>query len=481
MSKSEVPSGRPRSGAAAGPPRLRRRPGPRRPETAPPEPPPTASIAVAAETSAVTAETSSLDHAPDSTPDPIPDPTPDQTPTPAPAPMVRQSPVRHQEPTAELTARGERRLPTGHPWIYRSDVRRVEAAAGDIVRVVSPRGRPCGYATFSDQSVIALRLLTPADARPDAAFWRDRIEAAVGYRETLGIDATAYRLIHGEGDRLPGLIVDRYAESLVVQTLTQATDRLLPMLCDLLVEVLQPAGILARNDPRVRELEGLERVVELRHGHVPEEVEVREGAVRLFVDPWGGQKTGLFLDQRENRLAAARYARGRVLDGFSYTGAFALQMAAGSDAVLAVDVSESAVAAVVRHAAHNGAGQVEARAGNVFDILRDLDRAGERFDAVVLDPPAFAKNRKAAERAVAGYKEINLRALRILTPGGTLVTSSCSYHVDEPAFSRILADAAADARADVRVVEKRQQGRDHPMLATVPETSYLKSVVLQKL
>ena len=389
--------------------------------------------------------------------------------------------VREPEPTAALTGRGERRLRSGHPWIYRADVRRAEAEAGDIVRVVGPRGRPLGYATFSDRSAIALRLLTREDARPDAGFWRARIEAAVAYRESLDIDATAYRLVHGEGDRLPGLIVDRYGESLVVQTLTQATDRLLSVLCNLLVDAVAPAGILARNDPRVRGLEGLDQSVELRYGRVPEEVEVREGAVRLFVDPWKGQKTGLFLDQRENRLAAARHARGRVLDAFSYTGAFALQMAAGCDAALAVDVSEGAVAAVARHAAHNGAAHVEPRAGNVFDVLRDLDRAGERFDAVVLDPPAFAKNRKAAERAVAGYKEINLRALRLLAPGGTLVTSSCSYHVDEPAFARILADAAADARADVRVVERRSQARDHPMLVTVPETSYLKCFVLRKL
>ena len=347
--------------------------------------------------------------------------------------------------------------------------------------MVVGRGRPLGYATYSDRSAITLRMLTREDIRPDPGFWRARIEAAVAYRETLGIDATAYRLVHGEGDRLPGLVVDRYADVLVMQTLTQATDRLLPVLCNLLVDAAAPAGILARNDPRVRGLEGLDQSVELRYGRVPEEVEVREGAVRLFADPWKGQKTGLFLDQRENRLAAARHARGRVLDGFCYTGAFALQMAAGCDAVLAVEVSESASAAVARHAAHNGAAHVEARAGNVFDVLRDLDRAGERFDAVVLDPPAFAKNRKAAERAVAGYKEINLRALRILAPGGTLVTSSCSYHVDEPEFARILAAAAADARADVRIVERRQQGRDHPMLATVPETSYLKSFVLQKL
>ena len=457
MSKRNAAAGRASSAGGARPPR-RRRPEPRRPGPSPEELPPAPAAATA----------------------PPGPPHPDSPAASAVAdPPTR--PVTDQEPTVELTSRGERRLRTGHPWVYRSDVRRAEAAAGDVVRVLGPRRRPLGYATFSDRSVIALRLLTHEDARPDAGFWRARLEAAVAYRETLGIDATAYRLVHGEGDRLPGLIVDRYGESLVVQTLTQATDRLLSVLCNLLVDAVGPAGILARNDPRVRTLEGLDQKVELRYGRVAEEVEVREGAVRLFVDPWKGQKTGLFLDQRENRLAAARYARGRVLDGFSYTGAFALQVAPASDAVLAVDVAESAVAGVARHAAHNDAPHVEARAGNVFDVLRDHDRAGERFDTVVLDPPAFAKNRKAAERAVAGYKEINLRALRILAPGGTLVTSSCSYHVDEPAFARILAEAAADARADVRVVERRQQGRDHPMLATVPETSYLKCVVLQKL
>ena len=341
--------------------------------------------------------------------------------------------------------------------------------------------RMLGYGLYSSRSVIAIRMLTRSDARPDAAFWRARLEAAVRYRESLEIDATAYRLVHGEGDRLPGLIVDRYGDVLAVQALAQATDRLLPLIGELLVELLQPAGIVARHDPQVRALEGLDRGVELRHGRVPEEIEVREGAVRLSVDPWKGQKTGLFLDQRENRLAAARYAHGRVFDGFSYTGAFALQMAPSCDEVEAVDVSESAAAAIARNAARNAAANVRSRAANVFDALRDYDRAGERFDTIVLDPPAFAKNRGATPRALAGYKEINLRALRILSPGGALITSSCSYHVDEPAFARMLADAAADARADVRVVEKRLQSRDHPVLATVPETSYLKCVVLLKI
>ena len=386
-----------------------------------------------------------------------------------------------REPAVVLAARGEGRLKTGHPWIYRSDLRRVTADPGDVVRVFGAARRPLGYGLYSSRSVIALRMLTRRDVRPDDAFWRTRLEAAVRYRESLDIDATAYRLVHGEGDRLPGLVVDRYGDVLVVQALSQGTERLLPRIGEVLLDLLQPAGILARNDSQVRALEGLDRVVELRHGRVAEQVEVREGAVRLSVDPWRGQKTGLFLDQRENRLAAARYARGRAFDGFSYTGAFGLQMAPACDEVVAVDVSESAAAAVGSHAERNGAGSVKARAGNVFDVLRDCDRAGERFDTIVLDPPAFAKNRGAATRALAGYKEINLRALRILAPNGVLVTSSCSYHVDEPAFTRMLASAAADARADVRVVEKRLQSRDHPVLATVPETSYLKCVVLRRL
>lgn len=380
-----------------------------------------------------------------------------------------------------MTARGEHRLKSGHPWIYRSDLRRVRADPGDVVRVTGADRRTLGYGLYSSRSVIALRMLTRRDVRPDDAFWRARLAAAIRYRESLDIDATAYRLVHGEGDRLPALVVDRYGDVLVVQALSQATDRLLPLIGELLVDLLRPAGILARNDPQVRALEGLDRTVELRHGSVPQEVEVREGAVRLAVDPWRGQKTGLFLDQRENRLAAAACARGRAFDGFSYTGAFALQLAPACDEVVAVDVAESAAAAVARNAETNGAANVRPRAANVFDVLRDCDRAGERFDTIVLDPPAFAKNRGAAERALAGYKEINLRALRILSPGGSLITSSCSYHVDEPAFTRMLAAAAADARADVRVVEKRLQSRDHPVLATVPETSYLKCVVLRRM
>jgi 23S rRNA (cytosine1962-C5)-methyltransferase len=247
------------------------------------------------------------------------------------------------------------------------------------------------------------------------------------------------------------------------------------------VDLLKPKGILARNDPRVRLLEGLEQNVEVLYGDVPSALEVTEGRVRYSVDPFRGQKTGLFLDQRENREAAMRYARGRLLDTFSYNGGFALALAPLCDEVTAVDISEDAVARIRLNAERNGLKNVQARAMNVFDELRELERRGERFGTIVLDPPAFAKNKAAVRKALSGYKEINLRGLKLLSPGGYLVTCSCSYNVGESAFADVIAEAAADARVDVTVVEKRMQGRDHPVLMTVPETFYLKCFILRKL
>jgi 23S rRNA (cytosine1962-C5)-methyltransferase len=380
-----------------------------------------------------------------------------------------------------ISPRGEERIRNGHPWVYRSDVLEVQAAGGDTVRVLSARGKPLGYALYSDRSEIAIRMLTKQDEAPTIETWRERIASAIGYRESLKIDATAYRLVHAEGDRLPSLIVDRYGDYLVVQTLSQGSDRLLPQIVEQLVSMAKPTGILARNDPRVRALEGLEQKVQVVDGAVPESIEVREGRVSYEVDPHRGQKTGLFLDQRENREAAARYARGRLLDAFSYNGGFALALAPQCDAVLAVDISEEAVARISANAARNGLKNVEARAMNAFDELRELERRGERFDTVVLDPPAFAKNKAAVRKALAGYKEINLRALKLLEPGGFLITCTCSYNVREADFADVLAAAAVDAHADVTVVEKRTQGRDHPILMTVPETYYLKCFVLRKL
>jgi 23S rRNA (cytosine1962-C5)-methyltransferase len=384
-------------------------------------------------------------------------------------------------PTVTISARGEARIRSGHPWIYRSDVVDVSAEPGDVVAVTAAKEKVIGRALFSDRSQITLRLIARGDVEVDEAFWRTRIASALRFREQLDIDASAYRLVHGEADLLPSLIVDRYGSVLVVQALSQGMDRLLPTLVPILVDACGATGVLARNDPRVRQLEGLPQVVEVVHGTVPDNIEVREGPIAYGVDLRHGQKTGLFLDQRENREAAARYARGRLLDCFSYNGGFALRLAGSCDQVEAIDVSADAVARITRNAAANDLPHVHAREANVFDELRQLESDGERYDTIVLDPPAFAKNRAAVEKARAGYKEINLRALKLLQPGGYLITCSCSYHIDEATFGQIVYEAAVDSHTDVTVVEKRMQGRDHPVLLGVPETYYLKCFIVRKL
>ncbi len=380
-----------------------------------------------------------------------------------------------------VSHKGETRIARGHPWVFRSDVLKEGGATpGAIVRVANARGAPLGFALWSARSEIRLRMIERGDALQDD-FWRARIERALRWRALVAAGAEAYRVVHGEGDGLPSLVVDRYGEYLVIQTLSQATERAKPEIVAALVELLQPRGILERNDPRVRTLEGLEAAVSVVAGEVPALVEVSEGDARFSVDLHKGQKTGLFLDQRENHLAARRYARGRALDCFSYDGGFALQIARGCEQVTAVDLSEESLARVAANAARSGIANVATRNANVFDLLRAFDDAGERFDTVILDPPAFAKSRGAVEKAVRGYKEINLRALKILNAGGCLVTCSCSYHVHEDDFEAILADASADAGVLVTTVEKRRQARDHPVLLGVPETYYLKCFVLRKL
>ena len=381
-----------------------------------------------------------------------------------------------------LNAKGENRIRGGHPWVYRSDVVDVQdVSPGAIVEVYGPRQRLLGRALFSDRSQITIRMLTRDDTPVDEAFWRGRLERAINFRDSLEINATAYRLVHGEADLLPSLIVDRYEDYLVMQTLSQGMDRLAATITTLLVNLTGVKGVLARNDPKVRQLEGLDQKVEVMHGTVPDSITVREAGVRYTVDPWHGQKTGLFLDQRENRAAAARYAHGRLLDCFSYNGGFALALASRCDTVEALDVSADAVARITANAEANGMTNVTAREANVFDELRHLERDGARYDIIVLDPPAFAKNKAAIANALAGYKEINLRALRLLNPGGYLVTCSCSYNVDEAMFGQIVFEASADAHIPVTIVEKRMQGRDHPVLLGVPETYYLKALILRKL
>ncbi|HSJ25795.1 MAG TPA: class I SAM-dependent rRNA methyltransferase [Longimicrobiales bacterium] len=369
----------------------------------------------------------------------------------------------------------------GHPWIYRSDVVQPAAASAGAVRVVDEGGGRLGTALWSGASQIAVRMLTRTDVKPDGAFWHDRIAAAVAYRDTLAPDGDAYRLVHGEADGLPSLVVDRFGDWLVVQLLSAGLEVFRGEIVDALVSVCQPAGILARNDVPVRRLERLDQEVELLHGTVPEEVQVREGSVTYLAAPWTGQKTGAFLDQRENRARAGEVARGRALDCFSYHGSFALHLAGAAAHVTAVDSSAEALARAARNASLNGerAERMEFVEANAFDFLRAADDARERYDTIVVDPPAFAKRKDALDAALRGYKELNLRALRILSPGGVLCTFSCSYHLSPWHFRHMLESAAADAGRPVRWLEWRGQAADHPEVLQVPESSYLKGAVLQ--
>lgn len=377
-----------------------------------------------------------------------------------------------------ITQRGAERVRAGHLWIYRSDVR--DAAGingGSIVSVKDERGRFVGQALYSARSEISLRLLSLDDGDIDREWWRGRIKAAARRREGIVAEANAYRLVYSEGDLLPSLIVDVYDRVLVLQTLSQATDALKDMFVELLVEEFEPRAIIERNDVRVRQLEGLEMRAGVLYGDAPDELEITQHGVRFLVHPLGGQKTGSFLDQRENRLAACTLATGRALDCFTFNGAFALHLAPVCESVLGLDISADAVKAAQRNAELNDARNVEFREANVFDALREMEAGGERFDTIVLDPPAFAKNRGSVRAAARGYKEINLRALKLLNPNGLLVTCSCSYHMSEQMFLEMIADAARDAHRRVQLVEKRMQASDHPVLFGVPETYYLKYVI----
>ncbi|HVA71535.1 MAG TPA: class I SAM-dependent rRNA methyltransferase [Candidatus Limnocylindrales bacterium] len=378
-----------------------------------------------------------------------------------------------------ISQRGAERLRSGHLWVYRSDVRSAEAESGEIVRVKDDRGNFVGRAFFSSRSQITLRLLTREDAPVNREFFKARIQAAAEYRKRVVEQTETYRLVYSEADLLPSLIVDRYADWQVLQTLSQGTERRKEEIVSILAELFSPRGILERNDPRVRELEGLERKVSLLHGDVPEEVVASRNGIRFVYDLYKGQKTGGFLDQRENQRAAAVYASGEVLDCFTYHGGFALTVAAAAAQIEAIDLSGAAIEIARRNQELNGITHVTFREANCFDALKAYDQSGRRFDTVILDPPAFAKNRDSVASALRGYKEINLRALKILKPGGFLVTSSCSYHISEPLFLQTIAEAANDARRAIQIVDRRTQARDHPILLTMPETHYLKCFIIR--
>jgi 23S rRNA (cytosine1962-C5)-methyltransferase len=380
---------------------------------------------------------------------------------------------------ATVTKRGADRVRHGHLWIYRSDVLNTDADGGSIVTVRDPHGNFIGQALYSDASQIALRFLTQTDIQIDRDWWRQRIREGAIRRQNIPAGTNAYRLIYSEGDLLPSLIVDVYDDVLVLQTLSQGTEAVKSLLTEILVEEFAPRAVVERNDVRVRELEGLEPLTGALYGTTPEELEILQHGIHFLVAPLGGQKTGSFLDQRENRMAARAAAHGRALDCFTFNGAFALHLAGVCDSVIGLDISGEAIDIARRNAALNQITNTEFREANVFDCLREMESAGERFDTIVLDPPAFAKNRASLNSALRGYKEINLRALKLLNPGGVLVTCTCSYHVSEQLFVDILGEAANDARRRVQIMEKRMQAGDHPVLLGMPETYYLKCLILR--
>ena len=406
-----------------------------------------------------------------------------------------------------ITNRGARRIRNGHLWVYRSDVRDATGVeAGAIVRAIDEAGNFVGQAFYSDASEIALRFLTTCNETIDREWWRARLRHCGERRAAIARETNAYRLVYSEGDLLSSLIVDVYDKVFVIQTLSQGAEQLKVMLVELLAEEFSPQAIVERNDARVRELEGLDLRSGVLYGRVTEpgavakgsyqssraydpvatapgsetgldEIEINQHGVRFVVSPLSGQKTGAFLDQRENYLAAKRVARGKALDCFTFNGGFALHIAPVCESVRGLDISNDAITAARRNAESNGASNVEFRVANVFDALREFENDGERFDTIILDPPAFAKNRATVKSGARGYKEINLRALKLLNPGGVLVTCSCSHHINEQLFLEIIADASLDARRRVQIIEKRGQSADHPVLLGVPETHYLKCVV----
>jgi len=384
--------------------------------------------------------------------------------------------------SATVSTKGARRWAAGHPWIFRSDLLTAPDTTADAVRVMDQRGKPIGIALWSPRSEISLRQLDPnPDALINDDWWRRALSRSIARRTALANETTACRLVHGEGDLIPSLVVDRYDRWLVVQFMSAGLERFRSEIVRALIELVQPEGVLARNDVPLRRKEGLDTNVELLHGSVPDEVEIVERGVRYLAAPWRGQKTGAFLDQRENRVLAGQVARGRALDCFSYHGSFALHLAQRADQVVALDASAQALSRAEENFRRNAFSNGEFVEANAFEYLKARERERVRFDTIVLDPPAFAKTRASLPAALRGYKEINLRAMRILAPGGMLFTASCSYHLTKALFLEMLEQAAADSGRRLVLRELRGQPLDHPEVVTIPETGYLKGALLEAL
>ena len=401
--------------------------------------------------------------------------------------------TKTDNPRVTVTPRGAARLRGGHPWVYRSDVRSTaDAEPGSIVTVLDHKSKPIATALYSSASQIAIRSIS-SEAIPSRewlALLRKRIADAVAFRSRVVQDSEGYRVIFSEADFLPGLIVDKYGDYLSLQILAQGMDSrdVRNAILGTLVAELAPAAIFERIDPRIRELEQMEprtdSMLWSRDGaELPSKTSFQMNGLLFQFDAVAGQKTGAFLDQRENYAAAARHASGRALDCFTYQGGFALHLNRVCEQVTAVDISRPALEVGEENWKLNekafGKREIEWIDANAFDLLRDYADRGEKFDTVVLDPPAFAKSKAATDKALGGYKELNLRALKMLKPGGKLITCSCSFHVSESDFLEMLGAASADAHRPLRILEKRGQSQDHPVLLNVPETHYLKCIIAE--
>lgn len=370
----------------------------------------------------------------------------------------------------------------GHPWIYRSDVSTKPTCPAGAVPVRGHSGKSLGWALWSPHSEISLRLLDRhPDATIDESWWHSRIVEALRRRESLNSAASAYRLVHGEADGCPSIICDKYDRWLVVQLLSAGAESFRDAILSALDALIKPLGILARNDVPIRDRERLPRLAEILQGSVPREIEVQEHGIRYLAAPWDGQKTGAFLDQRENRAMVGKVAVGRALDCFSYHGSFALHLARRASSVIALDSSAAALDRARQNAQCNDFTNIEFTVADAFDFLRAEASSGSQYDTIVLDPPAFAKTKSALRGALRGYKEINLRAMRMLSPGGMLFTASCSFHLDKRDFLQMLQEAASDSGRRLALREFRGQPLDHPEVLTIPETGYLKGALIEAL